>query len=628
MIPLCLLISGVVWSQTLTSKNKKAVKLYDEARILMGARDFDKAFDKLHQSIERDPNFAEAYLKLASIYRINFNDSMQRWCYHQVIDRYPDVSRFAGSWYALGEDAFKSGEYEETLRYLNKYMKLTSEKGRFASKAKLMIGNSNFAIEYKTNDFQFNPRPLPAIVNRYKQQYFPVLTADQNSILFIKREGDEEILQSDKDSVGNWQAPHSISSNINSEYNEGTCSISADGRMLVFTSCMGRKGYGSCDLYVSYKTGEEWSVPENMGDVINSTAWDSQPSLSADGRTLYFVSNRRGGFGKRDIYITHKNDDGEWQNPQNIGSDINTSFDDISPFIHPNGQRLYFATDGRLGFGGFDIYFSDNNHQGGWSSPTNFGYPTNTHDDEVSMFISADGSKGYYSHEVKGDKNIRSTLYEIDIPPKLQIEHKSSYVFGKVVDSETGKPLQASISLIDLNTEATIEVASSDSVSGDYLIVLTEGAEYGLFAESTGYLFKSENFNLSKKILNPVRINFNLEPVKAGSSMVLRNIFFDFDSYTLTDQSKTELKKVLEFINTNNELKIEIAGYTDNVGSEIYNLNLSTQRAKAVFGYLVKKGVSQTKLSFKGYGASNFLRSNNSEEERAQNRRIEFRILK
>ena len=623
-----LLFNGFSWSQTLTSKNKKAVKLYDDAKTLMGSRDFDKAFDKLQQAIERDPNFAEAYLKLASIYRINFNDSMQRWCYHQVIDRYPDAARFASSWYALGESEFKMGQYEEALNYLTKYKELTSEKGRFSSKAKLMIDNSNFAIEYKVNDFQFNPRPLPAIINQFKQQYFPVLTADQNTILFIKREGDEEILQTDKDESGAWQEPHSISNNINSEYNEGTCSISADGRMLVFTSCMGRRGYGSCDLYTSRKVGKEWSVPENLGEKVNSSAWDSQPSLSADGRTLYFVSNRRGGFGKRDIYVTHKDENGTWETPKNIGSDINTSFDDISPFIHPNGQRLYFATNGRLGFGGFDIYFSNKDTQNGWKTPTNFGYPINTHNDEVSMFISADGSKGYYSHEERGDKNIRSTLYEIDIPPQLQIEHKTTYVYGKVTDSESGMPLKASISLVDLNTETIIEMVSSDLLTGDYLIVLTEGADYGLFAESEGYLYKSVNFNLREEILNPVKVNLYLDPIKAGRKVVLENIFFDFDSYTLSPQSQTELNKVLKFLKSNETLRVEISGYTDNVGNEKYNLELSDKRAKSVYDYLVNSGINKSKLGFKGYGASNFLKSNDSKEGRAVNRRIEFKILK
>jgi len=625
---LSLFISGFVKSQSLTSNNKKALKFYTEARTLMGARLFDKAFDKLQFAVQKDPNFAEAYLKLATIYKIRMQDSLQMQCYKEVVSRYPDVVRFSGSWYYLGENEFKSGNYLESIEYLTKYVALTSSNGKFANNAKLMIENSRFAIEYKTNNFQFNPRPLPPIINQFKQQYFPVLTADQNTMIFITREGDEDIVLSNKEEEGNWTSPVSISKNINSDFNEGTCSISADGRMLVFTSCMGRKGYGSCDLYVSYKKGNEWSLPKNMGDKINSSAWDSQPSLSADGRILYFVSNRRGGYGRRDIYVAKKDEKGEWGVPKNVGSDINTPFDDISPFIHPNGQRIYFSTDGRLGFGSFDIYFAEKDTIAKWSKPINFGYPINTHNDEVSMYISSDGKKGYYSHEEQVGDAFSSTLYEIDIPSELQVKHSSSYVYGKVIDKYTRAPLAASISLIDLAKDQPIELITSDSISGNYLIVLTEGAAYGLFAESEGYLYRSERFNLSKQVLNPVEVNLELEPIKAGSKVILKNIFFEFDSYILTNQSKTELNIVFQFLKSNPNRVIRISGFTDNVGTVKYNQELSEKRAKAVYEYLVNKGISQTKLSYIGLGATNFIKTNNSEEGKAANRRIEFEILK
>lgn len=622
-----LLLSGYSKSQSYTSKNKKAIKLYTEARTLMGARSFDKAFDKLESALEKDPNFAEAYLKMATIYRIRIQDSLQMNCYQEVVKRYPNTSRFSSAWFYLGEYGFKNGAYENALLNLRKYQAITSGKGKFIRKAKLMIDNSDFAIDYKINDFQFNPRPLPDIVNQFNQQYFPVLTADQKTLIYVKREENEEIMISKLNETGEWGTPISISDNINSEFNEGTCSISADGRKLVFTSCMGRKGYGSCDLYISSKVGDEWAIPVNMGGEINSTAWDSQPSLSADGRMLYFVSNRSGGFGRRDIYISRLKEDGTWAKPENIGPDINSSFDDISPFIHPNGQRLYFSTDGRLGFGGFDIYFSEK-EEDRWLKPINFGYPINTHDDEVSMYISSDGSRGFYSHEEKLGSTFSSTLFEIDIPPALQIENKSSYVYGKVLAHTTNNPLLANISLIDLETNSSIELVSSDSLTGSYLIVLTEGKDYGLFAEAAGYLYQSKNFNLTKKLLNPVEVNFWLDSIAVGSKIVLNNIFFEFDSYNLTETSKVELAKILNIFSYKSEIKVEISGYTDNVGNEAYNLNLSKKRAKSVYNYLIEKGISSSKLSFAGLGEASFLNDNSTEEFRSQNRRIEFKIIK
>ncbi len=621
-----ILFTGFASAQSYTSKNKKAIKLYTEARTLMGARSFDKAFDKLQTALDKDPNFAEAYLKLATIYRIRFQDSLQMNCYREVVTRYSTTSRFSNAWYYLGLHDFEQGLYNNALDNLKEYQKFTSSKGKYKNKAKLMIENCDFAIAYKINDFQFNPRPLPTNVNRFKQQYFPVLTADQKNMIYVKREQNEEIMLSEIGSDGTWQDPVSISSNINTEFNEGTCSISADGRKLVFTSCMGRKGYGSCDLYVSIKSGNDWSVPENMGRVINSSAWDSQPSLSADGRTLYFVSNRSGGYGRRDIYVSNLNDQNKWEKPENIGTDINTPFDDISPFIHPNGQRLYFATDGRLGFGGYDIYFSEKEQR--WSKPTNFGYPINTHNDEVSMYISSDGGKGYYSHEEKQDDSFTSLLYQIDIPPELQIEHKSSYVFGKVFNSETGEPIKAEISLINLADNQIIQKVQSDSILGNYLIVLTEGKEYGLFAESEGFLYASKNFNLTDSLLKPVEVNLELERIQVGSKIVLNNIFFETNSFQLTARSITELEKVFKVLTDERILKVEIAGYTDNAGSKEYNLQLSKKRAKSVFDYLIENGILPSRMISVGRGATNFLNENISEEEKAQNRRIVFAIIK
>ncbi len=622
-----LLFTGFASAQSYTSKNKKAIKLYTEARTLMGARAFDKAFGKLQGALAKDPDFAEAYLKLATIYRIRFQDSLQMNCYKEVVTRHPTTARFANAWYFLGQYDFETGNYETTLRFLHTYQTLSSGKGKYKNKAKLMIANSEFAINYKIHDFQFNPRPLPPSVNQFKQQYFPVLTANQQSLIFVKREENEEIMLSTKNKHGNWNNPVSISSNINTEFNEGTCTISADGRKLVFTSCMGRKGYGSCDLYESNKVGNDWSVPENMGSNINSTSWDSQPSLSADGRTLYFVSNRRGGFGRRDIYVSTLTEQNEWSKPQNVGTDINTAFDDISPFIHPNGQRLYFATDGRLSFGGYDIYFTEKKELG-WAKPTNFGYPINTHNDEVSMYISSDGSKGYYSHEEKEGDSFTSTLFEIDIPPSLQIEHKSTYVFGLVVDKSTNTPLVATISLIDLETDSAIELVASDSINGNYLIVLTEGKEYGLFAEAKGYLYKSMNFNLKQSLVEPVEVNIALAPIKIGSKIVLNNVFFEFNSYELTSTSEVELSKMVLLLKDSSIAKVKISGYTDNVGSDAYNLELSKQRSKAVYNYLIANGVSKTRLSYAGNGATNFISDNSTEHNRSQNRRIEFEVVK
>ena len=614
--------------QTLSTTNKKAIKYYDESRTQLASRQFDEAIESLNQAINKDPAFAEAYIRLASIYKSLLDTEMAYQNYLVVAELYPDSRKYSSVYFNLGTYEFSQGSYAVAKGHIILYLKYKTSVDKNKVLAEQMLRNCEFALANMSNGFQFNPRPLPNTVNNFEMQYFPLLTVDQSQLIYVVREQDEEIMISNKEGEY-WLPPVSISQNINTEFNEGTCSISAVGRILVFTSCMGRKGYGSCDLFISTKQGDEWSEPVNLGDNINSTAWDSQPSLSADGRTLYFVSNRSGGLGMRDVWVSKKDEDGYWSPAVNLGSGVNTSRDDISPFIHPNNQRLYFAANGRLGFGGFDIYFAELGADGQWGNVTNFGYPINTHDDQVSMFISADGSKGYYSNEALLNNHRSSKLYEIDIPPVLQVENKSSYVTGVVKDANSDELLMADVRLMDIQTQSEVLQVSSDSVTGAYFMVLTEGAEYALYVEKPGYLFKSYHFNYvdSTDVVKPIEIDILLDKISSGAQIVLNNIFFEFDSYALDEKSKVELGQVITFLNANPEVEIMITGYTDNIGSEQYNLNLSRSRALAVVDFLKESGVDNPgRLLSRGLGSQNPLVPNDSESHRQMNRRIEFMI--
>jgi outer membrane protein OmpA-like peptidoglycan-associated protein len=466
-------------------------------------------------------------------------------------------------------------------------------------------------------------------------QYFPVLTADQQELIFTRRMGggpndDEDLVISKKNPRGRWQEPQSLSKNINTQLNEGTCTISADGRKLIFTSCVGRQGHGSCDLYESIRVGEEWTEPKNLGPNVNSAEWESQPSLSADGRTLYFVSDRRGGAGRRDIWMSLLSDKGEWTRAKNVGKPVNTIYDEISPFIHVNNKVLYFASNGLTGFGGYDIFSSERDSTTSWKMPENIGSPINNHEDQFSLFITADGKKGYYSHEEMKDGGYStSNIYEIEIPEEKRIRFKSNYVKGVVRDKHTRAPLSASIELINLETNETESLVSSDSVSGEYLIVLTQGAEYALYVNRKQYLFRSLNFNYSAlKDYEPIVLDIDLEKATEGTTAILQNIFFDVDKYDLKEKSVTELQKILRFLRENPVVRVEISGHTDNSGSAPYNLQLSEKRAQSVYNYLVANGVEPGRLRPKGYGSSRALAANDSDEGRQKNRRIEFKILK
>jgi outer membrane protein OmpA-like peptidoglycan-associated protein len=497
-------------------------------------------------------------------------------------------------------------------------------------KAHQISMSSEFAIEAIKKPLDFKPKPMADVLNQFKRQYFPVLTADQQTIIFTVNEGnreDENIYISTKLN-GEWQRPQSISKTLNTDFKEGTCSISADGRIMIFTACDGRETYGRCDLYETHKIGEEWTEPVNLGQGVNSPMWESQPSLSADGRTLYFISDRRSGYGGRDIYVSKKDNKGNWMPATNVGNSINTPFDEVSPFIHSNGKTLFFSSEGLPGMGGFDLYFSE--QQGNlWTAPKNLGYPLNTKDDQVSLFVSADGKKAYYTFEnVDANRQYRSVLAEFDMPPEIAPAFKSNYVKGEVFDAETHNKLQASIDLYNVKTEELVSSVSSDKVTGEYMIVLTEGSEYALYARREGYLFRSLSFDYSEnKNPDPVVVNIALEKVKPGAKVVLNNIFFATGKYDLEDKSKTELDKIIEFMENNPKLKVEISGHTDDVGSDVDNMKLSVNRAKAVYDFLITAGVAKERLMSKGYGETQPSVPNDSEANRQINRRIEFKVL-
>jgi OmpA-OmpF porin, OOP family len=634
-----LLLSSVIISfaqspGSFTTKNKKAIKLYLESDNYLIRRQYAEAIDLLEKSLKKDEKFLEAHNRLAAIHKTMNNLDAALVHYHRIKELKRNYPQFNTVFFDIAEVYLQKGDYSNVITYAKKYLETKPQIPEVASQCEVLIKNAEFAIEHIKKPLPVKPRSLKEPINKFQLQYFPVLTVDQQTMIFTRREGltaqyDEDIFISKKDINGKWGPPEPISQNINSRYNEGTCTISADGRTLIFTACEGRKGFGSCDLFVSYRVGEEWSAPENLGRNINSSSWESQPALSADGRTLYFVSNRPGGYGKRDIWVSTKNEVGDWEPAKNCGPVINTAEDEVSPFIHVNGKTLYFSSKRYPSFGGFDLFYTEMGEKG-WEKAVNMGYPINTADDQVSLFITADGTKGYYSHEVRNERGLNTSyLYEFDIPEKVQVKYKSNFVRGKVYDAETNKVLKARIELYDISNENLIGSVFSDSVSGEYLMVLTEGAEYALYVNKKGYLFESLSFDyLKENELKPVEINIYLKPLKTGMATILKNIFFEIDKYELKDKSKTELNKIVNFLKLNPTLKIEINGHTDNSGSKEYNRLLSLNRAKAVYQYLIDSGIECDRISVQGYGDTKPVAPNDTEQNKQKNRRIEFRIVK
>lgn len=619
------LASSMLFSQgQLSTKSKKAIEYYFSADNFRVRGQLDQAVKLLNQAIAKDSKFEEAYYRLGLTLRSS--NSLSEACHNfeKGLSLTTDIVKKKNYTYILGECYLRQGKYDQSLTFLNRF--LTDEKFDKVKleQSKVWKTQCEYSIENKNQNFDYQIKPLSDTVNIYPMQYFPTLTADGQELIFTIRFGgahddNEDIIVSRKDINGRWNKPVPLSDQINSNYREGASTISADGRKLIFTIC----GPRGCDLFESNKNGDKWSLPKSLGSGVNTSGWEAQPALSADGNELYFVSDRRGGFGGYDIWYSTKTPEGVWGKAINIGKSVNTPFDEIAPFVHVNNQNLYFASNGLPGFGSYDIYVSEKVN-GQWNAAKNMGFPLNNFEDQYSFAVTSDGKFAYYSKEEAKD---RSKIYFTPIPESFQIRRKGNVVKGRVLDAVTGNPLKAMIQLKELNGDQVRSSIISDSVTGNYLLVVPGKSEYALFADKAGYLFNSINFDYQQSDLDkPLERDIHLQPITKGASVSLNNIFFDLNSYELLEKSKSELNEVILFLQNNPFVKIEIGGHTDDLGNEAYNLQLSLNRAKSVGVFLKNAGISVERIKEVGYASKKPLKPNNSDQNRQLNRRIEFKI--
>jgi len=384
---------------------------------------------------------------------------------------------------------------------------------------------------------------------------------------------------------------------------------------------------GSCDLYISFKKGNKWTTPVNMGGNVNSNKWDSQPSISPDGTTIYFASARPGGKGGSDIWKINLLPNGQWSRAINLGDTINTDKDENSPFMHFDNQTLYFCSDGHTGMGGRDLYYSRKDSSGKWGIPVNLGYPINTFADEFGLIVNAKGDTAYFSSDKEGGKG-KLDLYSFELN-KANRPLPVTYLKGIVYNSETKQKIEARFELINLKSSKVVYTSYSDPIKGDFLVTLPTENDYALNVSKEGYLFYSDNFTLSGNWTNiePFIKNVPLVPINIGGTVVLKNIFFETAKYDLKKESYIELNKLIAFLKTNVNLKIEISGHTDNIGGKEYNQTLSENRANSVYSYLIDKGIDSKRLTFKGYGDTKPIDTNDTDLGRSNNRRTEFKII-
>lgn len=504
--------------------------------------------------------------------------------------------------------------------------------GFYAQQDIVVVENDSMRIEVEL---------LGPEINSDFDDYAPVITADGETIYFTSRrsftdrekkrnrESNERIYYAEFDEEENqWNEAESMPESVNlPRRNTSNVAISNDGqRLLIYKD----DRYGNGNIFETYAKGNDWSEPVSISDEVNSEFHESSASISPDGKTIYFVSERKGGIGKRDIWKATKNNDGTWGKAENLGNVINTKHDEEAVYIHPDGKTLYFSSKGHKGLGGYDV-FKSTYVNGKWTKPVNLGAPINSDEDDLFFVLAANGKKGYYATARGGGvKNI----YEIRfIPIDKEKEDKGPdlTVFKGVIKECDGKtPIYADIEVVDNETDEIVGTYNSNESTGKYLISLPSGRNYGVNVNAKGYLFSSHSFDLSNDSVvgyNEVKKDLCLDKIKVGSKVVLNNIFFDYAKATLRKESKNELMRLKRILDESPNLKIEIGGHTDNRGADDYNNRLSKNRARSVVNYLVENGIDRSRITYKGYGKSQPVATNDTEEGRQENRRVEFKVI-
>jgi outer membrane protein OmpA-like peptidoglycan-associated protein len=603
----------------------KAEKQYKEAISLINDNRFDEAQKILTKVFNKNPHYARAGVTLGDIYIQQQKTAQAREVYEMVVRTNPDFSYRPH--FQLGRMCLLEADYRQGKMYFEQVMRFKPLPASTQQDAGLYLNQCNFAIEALNQPVPFTPINLGDSINSEHDEYLPALTADDETIIFTRKdEAGEDFYVSSKTTDGSWAKAQALPPPLRTSLNEGAHCLTADGKTIYFTACYRNDSRGGCDLYMSQLTPEGWSVPVNLGDQINTKHWETQPSLSYDGQTLYFVSNRPGGFGGSDIWMSKRLASGEWGLPENMGPYINSRKDEISPFIHYDDQTLYFASEGMAGMGKLDIYLSRRMHDGEFGPARNLGYPINTEKDESSLFVNMAGNLALFSSE-SGDTRGGNDIYFFEMPEELR-PAKAIYVKGKVSDIKSKSPLNSLVEVVDLANGQIVFKTETFKRDGAFLVSLPTGKSFAFNVSREGYLFYSENFSLTADRSTSEIYKIELQPIETGSEVILKNIFYAVNSFNLEEKSLIELRKLQEFLKLNPDVVIEIQGHTDNVGSAKYNLDLSQQRAKMVYETLIRFGADAKQLQFKGYGDAQPITNNQTEAGRSTNRRTQFKVLK
>ena len=618
------------FAQDIHTSSNRALKAYNEGKQAYDFLDLKDAEALLKEAISIDKKFYEAYMVLGEMMTKLRRFSESAFYYRKAVQI--DSLFYKPVFFPLANAEKMSGSYAHALVHYKVYLVQSgiSEKNKVL--ALRSIEDCKFAIEAIKSPVPFSPVNLGDSVNTSDDEYWPSITVDGQALMFTRQiPTGRSIPKTQEDfyfsrlSNGLWSKAFNAGYPLNTSANEGAQSLSSDGRYMYFTACEKPGGQGSCDIYYSSFDGNAWSVPENIGPPVNSRGWETQPSISANGKMLFFVSSRTGGLGGMDLWYSVLSDDGKWRTPVNLGVKINSTGDEMSPFIHFDGKSLYFSSNGRVGMGGYDIFYSKMKDDTTWTEPINLGYPINTYNDELGLIIDASGKNAYFSS--KRDEEHGKDIYSFSVYEAVRPD-PVSYFKGRVYDKGTGKLLSANFELVNLST-GQILVSDRTDIAGTFLVCLPPDHNYGLNVNKDGYLFYSDNFMLAgiHSATEPFIKKIELSPVRVGEKLILSNVFYEFDSWNITKESFPELNKLVKLLNDNKNIKVEIDGYTDAIGTDAYNLDLSEKRARSVREYLIGKGIVAERIKYKGFGAASPLGNNVTDTGRKLNRRTEIKII-
>jgi outer membrane protein OmpA-like peptidoglycan-associated protein len=638
--------------------NKKAVKAYEQGIDKKNKKEERLAF--LKQALELEPdyvdaNFAFAMERIKTLIYADQSFKPTEPYFKKVIEICPKYH--SNPYYFLGFIYYEEEKWEESVKYLKLFLNFKSDDDKafdkdydaYLSQGKEMLKYAKLYGEILLNPVPFDPFPVEGICTE-RSEYLGIISADDDMMLFSRRMpyvNKDQVAESDREielfsyskrdkATGKFNKGSRMPYPFNKGTNEGGATMSIDNKHMYFTSGKNEGGdQVNIDIYYSDMVGGEWTNPEKVPGINDPVYWDSQPTLASDGVTLYFASDRPGGFGGTDIYKTVKDKTtGAWSKPQNLGRMINTPFAERTPFMHSDFETMYFASDGHPGVGGLDIFYCRLDSAGKWTEPKNIGVPINTKGDDFGLFVSTDGHLGYFSSNepsrTKGRSVGKDDLYSFELYKEARPQGVSFFK-GKIEDKAQSEAYSFTVEVMDAVTKK-ITKALVDSTTGDFAVVVNTKTKNDLIitAKKDGYAFSSQLIpkdsltgSKPKKISNIV-----VDTIAIGTTYALNDIFYKTNSATLDPRSMVVIEEFVKFLNDNPGIKIEIHGHTDNVGKPEANLALSTDRAFTVRDILLEKGIDEKRLlNFKGYGSGKPIADNSTEAGKAKNRRTEFVIV-